>query len=138
MRDQKRRDAIEQVRKRKRDILNLACGSPFVQLLDKPRRLQFLNQTQITKLFGSAVAAFDVRALQSFRVVVLQIFADQRFGLFLGGFDEMRRFSEGADDFGDVGATSLTFFSFASLAGLDWLPLSVRLSEGSFNLVDVR
>ena len=50
----------------------------------------------------------------------------------------MKRFGEGADDFGDEGAISLTVFSLASLAGLDWLPLSVRLSEGSFNLVDVR
>ena len=50
----------------------------------------------------------------------------------------MKRFGEGADDFGDEGAMFLTVFSLASLAGLDWLPLSVRLSEGSFNLVDVR
>jgi hypothetical protein len=67
-----------------------------------------------------------------------KFFADQRFGLFLVGLDEMKRFGEGADDFGDEGAISLTVFSLASLAGLDWLPLSVRLSEGSFNLVDVR
>ena len=48
-----------------------------------------------------------MRALQSFRVVVLQIFADQRFSPFLVGLDEMRRFSEGTDDFGDEGAMFL-------------------------------
>jgi hypothetical protein len=79
-----------------------------------------------------------VRALPSFRVISLQIFTDHCFGLFLVGLDEMQRFGERADDFGDERAPSLTVFSLASLAGLDWLPLSVTLSEGSFNLVDVR
>jgi len=79
-----------------------------------------------------------VRALQSFRVVVLQIFADQRFGLFLVGLDEMKGSVKARTTLATKGRCSLTVFSLASLAGLDWLPLSVRLSEGSFNLVDVR
>jgi hypothetical protein len=36
-----------------------------------------------------------------------KFFADQRFGLFLVGLDEMKRFGEGADDFGDEGAMFL-------------------------------
>ena len=48
-----------------------------------------------------------MRALPSFRVISLQIFTDQRFGLFLVGLDEMQRFGERADDFGDERAPLL-------------------------------
>src|SRR5262249_21349822 len=92
--------------------------SPFIELLDKPRCFQLLNQTDIDAAFrvggcsfrcarGDVVEerldAFGVRignlgeravvgavgALQSFRVVGLQILSDQCFGFFLVGLDEM-------------------------------------------------
>lgn len=57
-----------------------------------------------------------VGALQTFGVVVLQILADQRLGLFLVGLDEMQRFGEGADDFGDERAALLDGFSRVTTA----------------------
>jgi len=57
--------------------------------------------------FGKGVVVGAVGALQTFRIVTFQIFADQRFRFFFVGLDEVERFGEGAHDLGDEGAPLL-------------------------------